>query len=52
MLTKWVGAGTSVTAAIGIMKLNFVPEPSEWMMLASGVSMLGLMAHRRRSRRS
>ena len=52
MLTKWVGAGTTVTAAIGIMKLNILPEPSEWMMLASGISMLGLMAHRRRSRRS
>jgi hypothetical protein len=51
MLTKWVGAGTSATAAIGIMKLNFAPEPSEWLMLASGISMLGLLAHWRRSRR-
>lgn len=51
MLTKWVGAGTSATAAIGIMKVSFAPEPSEWLMLGSGVSMLGLLAHRRRSRR-
>jgi hypothetical protein len=52
MLTKWVGAGTSSTAAIGIMKVSFAPEPSEWMLLASGVSMLGLMAWWRGSRRS
>ena len=51
MLTKWVGAGTSATAAIGIMKLSFAPEPSEWMMLASSISLLGLLAHWRRSRR-
>jgi len=51
LLTKWVGAGTSSTAAIGIMKVSFAPEPSEWMMLGSGISMLGLLAHRRRSRR-
>jgi hypothetical protein len=31
------------------MKLEFAPEPSEWMMLAGGVSMLGLMVHRRRN---
>jgi hypothetical protein len=36
MLTNWVGAGTSSTAAIGIMKVSFAPEPSEWMLLASG----------------
>jgi hypothetical protein len=51
MLTKWVGAGTSSTAAIGIMKVSFAPEPSEWMLLASGVSMLGLLAWLRRRRR-
>ena len=32
-------------------QIEFLPEPSEWMMLGSGVSMLGLLAHRRRSRR-
>ena len=50
MLTKWTGAGTSATAAIGIMKLNFAPEPSEWMLLSSGISMLGLLAWRRSRR--
>jgi hypothetical protein len=47
MLTKWVGAGASSTAAIGIMRVSFAPEPSEWLLLASGVSMLGLMAWHR-----
>jgi hypothetical protein len=48
MITKWTGAGTSSTAGVGIMKVVFAPEPSEWMLLASGISMLGLVAHRRR----
>jgi hypothetical protein len=52
MLSKWTGAGVSSTAGIGIMKIEFAPEPSEWMMLAGGVSMLGLLIHRRRGRRS
>jgi hypothetical protein len=52
MLSKWTGAGVSSTAGIGIMKIEFAPEPSEWMMLAGGVSMLGLLLHKRRSRRS
>jgi len=52
MLTKWVGLSPrGATAAIGIMKLNFAPEPSEWMLLSSGISMLGLMAWRRSRRR-
>jgi hypothetical protein len=52
MLSKWTGAGVSSTAGIGIMKISFTPEPSEWMMLAGGVSMLGLLFHKHRSRRS
>ena len=51
MLSRWTGAGVSSTAAIGVMKIN-VPEPSEWMMLAGGVSMLGLLIQKRRARRS
>ena len=50
MITKWAGAGTSATGAIGIMTLTFAPEPSEWMLLASGVSMLGLVGWRRSRR--
>jgi hypothetical protein len=53
MLTHWVGAGESSTAAIGILKVTFAPEPSGLMMLAAGASMLGLLSHiRRRSKRS
>jgi hypothetical protein len=47
MLTRWVGAVQSSTASIGIMKIQFAPEPSEWVLLASGVSMLGMMGWRR-----
>jgi hypothetical protein len=55
MLSEWEGAtsGTaSATAGVGIMKITFAPEPSEWMLLAGGVSMLGLLIHRRRAGRS
>jgi hypothetical protein len=51
MLTHWVGAGESSTAAIGILKLTFAPEPSGWMMLGAGVWMLAILFDvRRRSR--
>jgi hypothetical protein len=50
MLTKWVGVYPDDKAAIGIMKVSFAPEPSEWMLLVSGVSMLGLTAWLRRRR--
>jgi hypothetical protein len=55
MLSQWEGAtqGTaSATAGIGIMKITFAPEPSEWLILAGGLSMLGLLFHRHRGRRS
>jgi hypothetical protein len=51
MLTKWTGIFPKETASIGILKVNFAPEPSEWMLLTSGISMLGLMAWLRRRRR-
>jgi hypothetical protein len=34
------------------MKITFAPEPSEWLILAGGLSMLGLLFHRHRGRRS
>jgi hypothetical protein len=44
MLTRWVWlSGNYETASIGHVKLNFAPEPQEWLMLAAGVSMLGLL---------
>jgi hypothetical protein len=52
MLTHWVGAGESSTAAIGIMKVTFMPEPNRLTLLGVGISMLGvLFCVRRRSRR-
>ena len=50
MLAHWVGMTQSSTGSIAIMTLNFAPEPSEWMLLAGGVSMLGLLFCTRRSR--
>jgi len=44
VLTQWIqtGANTWETGGIGILKLKFVPEPHTWMMLAAGVSLLGV----------
>ncbi len=48
MLTRWVGAGEGSTAAIGILKLTFAPEPSSSMMLGAGAALLGLLFCARR----
>jgi hypothetical protein len=48
MLTHWVGAGVASTAAIGVMKIDFVPEPSQLLILSAGASLLGLFAYGRR----
>jgi hypothetical protein len=52
MLTRWVWlSGNYETGSIGHIKLNFAPEPQEWLMLAAGVSILGLLYRsNRRSR--
>jgi hypothetical protein len=52
MLTRWVWlSGNYETGSIGHVKLNFAPEPQEWLMLAAGVSILGLLYRsNRRSR--
>jgi len=50
MLTRWRQVFDYETGAIGILKLVFTPEPQEWMMLASGVSLLGLLYHANRRR--
>ena len=47
LLTHWWGANNIETTSVGILKL-FVPEPAEWMMLAAGVSMLGLLYRAKR----
>jgi hypothetical protein len=49
-MEKKESAGKAVRdIRVGIMKLDFTPEPSRWMMLLAGASVLGLLhrAHRR-----
>jgi hypothetical protein len=48
LLTHWFGLTDKETTAVGIMKLTFTPEPSRWMMLFAGASMLGLLYRSRR----
>jgi hypothetical protein len=38
-------------ADIGVLKLAFAPEPQEWLMLAAGISMLGLLYRSNRCHR-
>jgi hypothetical protein len=54
-LVNWIGldcpsAGCSprseTTAGIAILRLQFVPEPSIWLMLISGVGLLGVLYRR------
>jgi hypothetical protein len=43
ILTQWLQPAVKFeTGGIGILKLKFVPEPHTWMMLAAGVSLLGV----------
>ena len=54
MLTRWIYGNGNVsyfTGGIAIMRLRFTPEPHAWMLLGSGLSMLGLLYRaNRRSR--
>ncbi len=44
MITRWVWlSGNYETGTIGYLNINFAPEPQEWLMLAAGVSILGLL---------
>jgi hypothetical protein len=56
-LVNWIGldcpsAGCSprseTTAGIAILRLQFVPEPSSWLLLACGLGFLGVLYQRRR----
>jgi len=52
MLTRWVWlSGNYEAGTIGHLRLNFTPEPQEWLMLAAGVSMLGLLYRSNRGSR-
>jgi hypothetical protein len=42
-MTRWLLPGASwETGGIGMLQLEFVPEPRTWLMLAAGVSLLGV----------
>ena len=56
-LVNWVGLDcpfpdctprSETTAGIAILRLQFVPEPSGWLMLVSGIGLLGVFCRRRR----
>jgi hypothetical protein len=50
MLTRWrQGVADFETGAIGVLKIQFLPEPSGWLLLAAGVGVLLLL--QRASRR-
>jgi hypothetical protein len=55
-LVNWIGlncpsAGcvprSETTAGIAILRLQFIPEPSSWLMLVSGIGLLGVLYRRR-----
>ncbi len=44
MLARWTNSfGDFHTGSIGVLKLQFVPEPGAWSMLAAGSAALGLL---------
>jgi len=48
LLTHWLVPNFEFeTGGIAILKLEFLPEPSKWMMLVAGLSMLGVLYHYR-----
>jgi hypothetical protein len=43
IITKWLQPATNFeTGGIGILKLEFVPEPGKWMLLMAGLSLLSV----------
>jgi hypothetical protein len=48
ILMHWTGGEHQ--GLIGILRLQFVPEPSSWLMLASGVGLLSALFQLRRTR--
>ncbi len=41
VLTRWFGYADYETGGIGVLRIEFVPEPQTWAMLIAGVSLLG-----------
>ena len=48
MLMHWTGGEHQ--GLIGILRLQFVPEPSSWLILISGIGLLSVLSWRRRAR--
>jgi hypothetical protein len=50
VLTRWTigGSADQFTGGVGILRLRFVPEPGKWMLLAAGLSLLGVLYRGRR----
>jgi hypothetical protein len=46
VLMHWTGGEHQ--GLVGILRLQFVPEPSSWLMLVSGIGLLGVLYRRRR----
>ncbi|MCH8891566.1 MAG: hypothetical protein IH827_10905, partial [Myxococcales bacterium] len=45
VMTRWLVIGTEFdfeTGGIGILRIEFVPEPQSWAMLIAGISLLGV----------
>jgi len=43
MLTRWLQPCCNFeTGGIGVLRIRFIPEPQTWMMLAAGVSLVGV----------
>jgi hypothetical protein len=56
-IANWIGLDcptpgcslrSETTAGIAILRLQFVPEPSSWLLLACGLGFLGVLYQRRR----
>jgi hypothetical protein len=44
LLTRWLLPGSNYeTGGVGVMRLQFVPEPRSWLLLVAGLSTLGLL---------
>lgn len=44
ILTRWNQPATNFeTGGVGILRLQFVPEPGQWAMLVAGLSLLGVV---------
>jgi hypothetical protein len=49
LLTRWRQVGLAIdTGGIGILRIEFLPEPQAWVMLVVGASMIGVGARMRR----